>query len=605
MNAINQVMLSKSNFKLGADCLHKLKYYKAKYPSTKNENEMLKFFAEGGFMVEAIAHAVMKENPDVEFEKTLEVGRFTARIDAFDLKADRIILTEIKAKSIKSADPEQFFVKNSTTIKSEWREYMLDVTFQVMVAEMQFPHLKVVPQLCLVNSSKSCGIEAIYSNIDLIPDDGSRDYSLPSALYTGDINALRADHFLEFINVRECVDSLMDEVRANAQRMVDFLDGKMPEVVPDISTGKCKTCEYRDADATQDGFSECWGKTPPRGSHIIDLFRVGNGNNALKTEVNVRIANRKFDLADLPEAYLDGGNSYEAPRRHQFAAVQTGTEVVSPQLAKVFGEVTYPLIFMDFEASRIPVPYHAGMKPYELVAFQFSCHVIESPDSTDLVHHEWLNLQDVYPNEDFLMNLRQVIGDKGTILVWSQYEASLLKEVRRQLQERGQFTDELETWLTGILGGADKSGTEVQSRLLDLLKVSEANYYHPAMKGSHSIKKVLDAVWSGASGLWTHPWFKKYFAEDENGNALDPYKTLAQPDNFGYLGDIDDSDDHSVTDGVGAMRAYQDMLFGLNRNNPAIRDSMRDSLLRYCELDTAAMVMIWEYWKHRTANLSS
>jgi hypothetical protein len=42
---------------------------------------------------------------------------------------------------------------------------------------------------------------------------------------------------------------------------------------------------------------------------------------------------------------------------------------------------------MDFEASRIPVPYHADMKPYELVAFQFSCHVMESPDSTELLHH--------------------------------------------------------------------------------------------------------------------------------------------------------------------------------------------------------------------------
>lgn len=597
MNATNQVMLTKSNFKLGAECLHKLKYYKAKYPSTKNDNEMLKFFAEGGFMVEAIAHAVMSENPNVEFETTLEAGRFTARIDAFDLTVDRLVLTEIKAKSIKSADSEQFFVKNSATVKSEWRDYMLDITFQVMVAEMQFPHLKIMPQLCLVNSSKSSGIEAIYSNIDLIPDDGSRDFSLPSAMYTGDVDALRADHFLEFINVRECVDSLMDEVKVSAQRMLDFLDGKMPEVVPDISTGKCKTCEYRDADAMQDGFSECWGKTPTRGSHIIDLFRVGNGNNALKTEVNVRIANRKFELAELPEIYLDGGNSYEAPRRHQFAAVQTGKEVFSPYLENVFSAVTYPLIFMDFEASRIPVPYHAGMKPYELVAFQFSCHIIESADSTELLHHEWLNLQDVYPNEEFLKNLRRVVGDEGTILVWSQYEASLLKEVRRQLQERGRFTDELDIWLTGVLGGVDKSGTEVQSRLLDLLKISEANYYHPAMKGSHSIKKVLDAVWSSASDLWTHPWFEKYFAEDENGNAMDPYKTLARPDNFSYLGDTDDSDDHSVTDGVGAMRAYQDMLFGLNRDNPAIRDSMRDSLLKYCELDTAAMVMIWEYWK--------
>jgi hypothetical protein len=112
-------------------------------------------------------------------------------------------------------------------------------------------------------------------------------------------------------------------------------------------------------------------------------------------------------------------------------------------------------------------------------------------------------------------------------------------------------------------------------------------------------------VWSGASELWTHPWFKGYYATDENGRAVDPYKTLVSPDNFEYLGDsvdLEDEDDYEpgVTDGVGAMRAYQDMLFGLNRDNPAIRDSMRDSLLRYCELDTAAMVMIWNYWKHRT-----
>ena len=603
---MNQFMLTKSNFKLGAECLHKLKYYKAKYPSTKNDNEMLKFFAEGGFMVEAIAHAVMGEDPNVQFEVTLEVDRFSARVDAFDLTANRLVLTEIKAKGVESPNIDQFFKKKTREVLKDWLPYMQDITFQVMVAEMMYPHLEVIPQLCLVNSNKTCGVDAIYSNIDLVPDDGSRDFGLPSAVYTGDVDGLRANHFLEFINVRECVDLLMSEVKADAQRMLDFLDGKMPEITPAISTGKCKLCEYRDTGASQDGFFECWGETPPRGHHIIDLFRVGNGDGALRAEVNVRISERKFKLADLPEHILDGGKSYEAPRRHQHAAVNTGREVVNSQLGDVLGAVTYPLIFMDFEASRIPVPYHAGMKPYELVAFQFSCHVIESPDSTDLLHHEWLNLKDVYPNEEFLTKLREAVGDTGTILVWSHYEASLLKNVREQLRERGVLSDEMEKWLHGVLGRKDESGTEIPSRILDLLKKSEAHYYHPDMKGSHSIKKVLDAVWSGASELWTHPWFKDYYATDENGRAVDPYNTLVSPDNFEYLGDsadLEDEDDYEagVTDGVGAMRAYQDMLFGLNRDNPAIRDSMRDSLLRYCELDTAAMVMIWEYWKQKTS----
>ena len=69
------------------------------------------------------------------------------------------------------------------------------------------------------------------------------------------------------------------------------------------------------------------------------------------------------------------------------------------------------------------------------------------------------------------------------------------------------------------------------------------------------------------------------------------------------LSETDDSDEdgvtNGVTDGVGAMRAYQDMLYGLNRDNLEVRDAMKDALLRYCELDTAAMVMIWKHWQHQ------
>jgi len=119
---------------------------------------MLKFFAEGGFMVEAIAHAVMGANQNVVFEKTLEVGRFSARVDAFEITGDRLVLTEIKAKGVESADIDQFFQKRERKVNSEWKKYMLDIAFQVMVAEMVYPHLEVIPQLCVVNKTKSSGI---------------------------------------------------------------------------------------------------------------------------------------------------------------------------------------------------------------------------------------------------------------------------------------------------------------------------------------------------------------------------------------------------------------------------------------------------------------
>ena len=51
-----------------------------------------------------------------------------------------------------------------------------------------------------------------------------------------------------------------------------------------------------------------------------------------------------------------------------------------------------------------------------------------------------------------------------------------------------------------------------------------------------------------------------------------------------------------VKNGTGAMRAYEHIRYGLAASDQAARKSMRRQLMRYCELDTAAMVMVWKYW---------
>ena len=42
------------------------------------------------------------------------------------------------------------------------------------------------------------------------------------------------------------------------------------------------------------------------------------------------------------------------------------------------------------------------------------------------------------------------------------------------------------------------------------------------------------------------------------------------------------------------MIAYQKLMYG--ELDDAGRRAYRDALLRYCRLDTLAMVVIWEYW---------
>jgi hypothetical protein len=59
----------------------------------------------------------------------------------------------------------------------------------------------------------------------------------------------------------------------------------------------------------------------------------------------------------------------------------------------------------------------------------------------------------------------------------------------------------------------------------------------------------------------------------------------------GYgLGDLD-----IVKNSTGAMLAYEHIRYGL-AGDQAARKSIRRQLMRYCELDTAAMVMVWKYW---------
>jgi len=128
------------------------------------------------------------------------------------------------------------------------------------------------------------------------------------------------------------------------------------------------------------------------------------------------------------------------------------------------------------------------------------------------------------------------------------------------------------------------------------------------MRGSHSIKKVLDAVWSDAPQLWADPWFAEYYKKTDTGHVLDPYATLKA--RFGDTDLVETRDDEqfddaiasdrefedAVTDGVGAMRAYQNLIYGIHRRDELRRGELSRALLAYCKLDTAAMVIIWRHW---------
>jgi hypothetical protein len=49
--------------------------------------------------------------------------------------------------------------------------------------------------------------------------------------------------------------------------------------------------------------------------------------------------------------------------------------------------------------------------------------------------------------------------------------------------------------------------------------------------------------------------------------------------------------------GTGAMRAYQEMMYGLSKSDPEARMGWAALLKQYCRLDTLSMVLILEHWR--------
>jgi hypothetical protein len=81
----------------------------------------------------------------------------------------------------------------------------------------------------------------------------------------------------------------------------------------------------------------------------------------------------------------------------------------------------------------VAIPYHARMRPYEQVAFQWSCHTIREKDG-NLEHTEWINVVDAFPNFAFAEALVEQLGERGSFLMWSLHENTILNGIREQMR---------------------------------------------------------------------------------------------------------------------------------------------------------------------------
>ncbi len=274
-------------------------------------------------------------------------------------------------------------------------------------------------------------------------------------------------------------------------------------------------------------------------------------------------------------------------------------ELVKPKLFKELDRWEYPIHFLDFEAGNYVIPIRKERRPYHLVVFQYSCHSLHQDGSWE--HHEWIddcNGND-YPNYEMIRRLKEIPQiNEGTLVQYSNFERNALKTIRKELMEDKEEVHDAENlteWISGIISRHDSSHKS-GPYLSDLSRLVKNYYYNAKMEDSLSIKDVLQSIMAVSPRLkdiYSKPYNSSnydsaiWWQSDANGLTISPYRLML---------DEDENGDEGVRRGTEAMVVYAGLL--TEDLGPGDRKRYQKALLRYCELDTLAMFMIYQHWKY-------
>jgi hypothetical protein len=255
------------------------------------------------------------------------------------------------------------------------------------------------------------------------------------------------------------------------------------------------------------------------------------------------VAAARRTLAELDEPAVAVGTHCRAPYEcelYAHCAPPPGAEPSKPaepyvgeELRALASSLPFPRYYLDFETIAPAVPIFAGTRPFEVLPFQWSCHIEKSPGTIE--HAEFLELG-AEPPRRLAESLLEALGTSGPIVVYTQYERRVLNELAARYGD-----------LAASLGA-------LAERLVDLYPATRRHYFHPALRGSWSIKAVLPTV-----------------APDLGYHALG-----------------------EVRDGLKAQTAYFEAVDATTTD--ARRAALRRALLEYCRHDTLALVRLVEFF---------
>ncbi len=647
--------LTKSKFITALDCPRKLYYYgKSEYANLNDTNDFLQALAEGGYQVGELAKEYYPGGHDIEtlnideaiketnellkkdnviiYEAAVQFKSCFIRVDILKKTGNSIELIEVKAKSFNSE--EDSFLNKKGFIESKWVPYLYDVAFQLWVMQNALPDWNITPYLFVADKSASASVDGLNQLFKMSKDSRGRKKIVKKENITKED---LGDQIMVCLNAEECTDLIFTGKDLPEKKKEDESGRGFEERINEYSkyycddipykakiSSKCKKCEYKNDKSPElkSGFKECWkeacgNKINFNEPHIFDLWNFKQSDELIESNI--------YHLKDIPHCYFtpDDGEPLPHTKERQYLQIEKtcGTdksEYVAPKLLSEMKTWKYPLHFIDFETSMAAIPFNKGRHPYEQTAFQFSCHSLYKDGS--VIHDEYIsNEPGKFPNFEFVNELKKVLqNDEGSIFRFAAHENTVLRQIQTQMynsittNEQTKFDlRELIDWIETVVQYEiiKKTMHYGKRNMIDMCQLVRDYYYHPRMGGSNSIKQVLPAIMC-AGKLIKEKYSKPlpfgthlknmilWKINNDNTEPLSPYKLL--PPIFEDI-DIDEEeielffDVKGISEGGAAATAYAKMQF--EEMSDIERSRITESLLRYCELDTLAMVMIYEHWK--------
>tara|TARA_B100000959_G_scaffold281367_1_gene345267 strand:- start:613 stop:2460 length:1848 start_codon:yes stop_codon:yes gene_type:complete len=607
----------------GIECPIKLT---SSYKVSDEKDEFLSALAEGGFQTEELSrlhykngilieesantNSVAKTNKLLKntectiYEAAFLHDNLFVRTDILVKEENVIKVIEVKAKSFDST-LENIFLSKSGKIRPMWESYLFDLAFQKYVVKKSFPDYKVESYLMLADKSKKASIDGL-NQLFQIANNNKRtriDRKVDSIEEIG-------DPIMQPVNLTQLINEI---ILRDFHRIYDLSFNQLVKDFTEIYTNQ-KAIDWKDYNGHV--CRDCWiqqfniSEKDQLRPNIYELWQFRNQKKLFKSNIFFLDQLKKIDFQEISDVHLTIKNRQwlQIEKRVQQSLNQKVDFYLDyDNLRENMLEWKFPLHFIDFETCTAALPFTKGRHPYEQIAFQYSHHVI-FPDGKIEHKSEYINAEPgKFPNYDFVRKLKQDLeGDKGSVFKYATHENSILNAIYDQLIDSNEpDKNELIDFIKSITNKKKKNKIiwKGDRDMIDMCELVKKYFYDPRMKGSNSIKIVLPTIiriseyirskyskpikeinLTSLNFSDTQIWIKE--------NCFDPYDSLPECDYSNVKNPIGLIE--KINRGGLALEAYGKIQY-LNMSDDE-REIIKQSLLRYCELDTLAMVMIYEFF---------